>query len=278
MDTARPTLAEARRRLRAALGDDGAGLHPHGPAWRRDLLGASRRLLGSARPGDRALGARGLALLAELAALYGAPSAARALLREGRRALRAPPRARDGRTRAGSAGAANAADVDAGAALRAVARALRDHPRTGHPADERLARDAAAEALRYGGAARSGAALRRRARVLGAAGDVEGALAAWTKLARSRAHVDLEPADWFYLPEALFDDARFWRVLARILPRLRDRAVFVHASGVRDAVAPPGSRPRGATLLATRRAVVRAHLARTRARAGARGAPAAQST
>jgi hypothetical protein len=131
--------------------------------------------------------------------------------------------------------------------------------------DELLARDEPERALRAALPGRSCLAIQRRARALGAAGDVEGALAAWRALATSGHRVTLTPADWFYLPEPLFDDPRFWRVVRRLLSRLSPSSTFVHAAGVRDAVAPPGRRASPSSLRSTRLAVVRAQMARTAA-------------
>lgn len=58
-----------------------------------------------------------------------------------------------------------------------------------------------------------------RARRYGASGDVTRAQRAWEKLtAAPRLHLD--PADWFYLPEAIWDDPAFWRLMLRIEPHL----------------------------------------------------------
>jgi hypothetical protein len=213
-----PTLDDARRILADAIEDDTAGVHPRGEAWLRgEVLPALHTI--TKHPNGFDLLLPGWTLVGEICELVDAP---RAAARAYGRALAYMP------------GSGELHDVRD--AARQAAKDATPGPIT--EAAELLAAGRADAALAQVARLRTVEGVLARARAHGARGDFESALAAWDALARTADPVRLELADWFYLPAEVFDDSRFWRALARIVPRLARGSVFSHADGVRDAFDP----------------------------------------
>ncbi len=101
-------------------------------------------------------------------------------------------------------------------------------------AAEHLARARFKAALKSLGAGRTTAVRLQRARVLGAMGDTEGVMEEWRRIdaeltvprgtfrqaRRSTRGGELRGGDWFFLPEALWDDRTFWSQQWRLRGRL----------------------------------------------------------
>jgi hypothetical protein len=213
-----PTRDDARRILEDALDDDTAGVHPRGEAWLRgEVLPAILTI--TKHPNDSELLLPGWTLVGEICELVDAP---RAAARAYGRALAYMP---------GSGELRDVRDAARKAAKEAVHGPLTE-------AAELLAAGRADAALAKVARLRTAEGMLARARAHGARGDVEGALVTWEALARTTGPMRLELADWFYLPADVFDAARFWSALGRLVPRLARGSVFSHADGVRDAFDP----------------------------------------
>jgi tetratricopeptide (TPR) repeat protein len=59
-----------------------------------------------------------------------------------------------------------------------------------------------------------------RARAYGAAGDAPHVLDMWAAVANQKGRVEIESADWFFLPPVVWHNAEFWNVLSRLAPRI----------------------------------------------------------
>lgn len=241
-----PSLTAARRALQRALADDTAGVHPLGYAWlRAHVLPAIEALQHAPRTrADAALLAAAWTLVGEVHELVDAP---RTAVTAYTRALRHAPGAAEPR------------------ALRAAARTTQAHVRTDSVSEsaELLATGRARAALALLPTSRSARSLLARARAHGALGDSERVIATFEAIAEMRGTLRLELADWFYLPEAAFDSAAFWRALGRLVQRLAQGSVFVHANGVRDAFDPHRAPLGVRAARATWRRVIATHLQRT---------------
>jgi len=235
------SLSAARRTLRAALANDTAGVHPLGHAWLRSevlpaIVALTHAALTHATPtpttpraatgtdttdarADATLLAAAWTLVGEVYELVDAPRAAVAAYTRARRLVPHVPELR---------------------ALRADAQAAaKSAPRDAvSEAAELLAADRARAALAQLSKLRSARALLARARTYGALGDAAQVIATFAALRNTRGPLRLELADWFYLPDAAFESPALWRALARLVPRLADGSVFVHANGARDAFDP----------------------------------------
>lgn len=249
----------ARRSLRAALADDTAGVHPLGHAWLRGqvlpAIDALTRAMPTppttpaapdpnAAPTDATLVAAAWTLVGEVYELVDAPRAAVAAYTRARRLAPHVPELR-------------ALRADAQAAAK---RAPRD---VVSEVAELLAADRAEAALARLSKLRSARALLARARAHGALGDAPQVIATLAALRKTRGPLRLELADWFYLPDAAFESPTFWRALARLVPRLREGSVFVHANGARDAFDPSRAPLSIRVARATWRRVIETQLQRT---------------
>jgi len=238
-----PTLDAARGILADAIDDDTAGVHPRGEVWLRgEVLPALRTI--TKHPNGFDLLLPGWTLVGEICELVDAP---RAAARAYGRALAFMP---------GSGELREVRDAAHEAARDAVPGPITD-------AAELLAVGRATAALAKVARLRTVEGVLARARAQGARGDVEATLRAWESLARTTGPVRLELADWFYLPGAVFDAPRFWRALARVVPRLARGSVFSHADGVRDAFDPHREPPPVRVARATWRRVADVHRRRT---------------
>lgn len=244
-----PSPIAARRTLREALADETAGVHPLGHAWlRARVLPAIAALeRGERTSADTTLLAAAWTLVGEVHELVDAPRAAAAAYT---RALRHAPADRELR------------------ALRSEARVAASRMRRDAVSEsaELLASGRSKRALAELTALRSARGLMARARAHGALGDAARVIATYEALAKTRGALRLELADWFYLPDAVFEAPAFWRALARLVPRLAQGSVFVHANGARDAFDPSRAPFAVGTARATWRRVIAAQLRRVERR------------
>ena len=244
------SLTAARRKLRTAVADDTAGVHPLGHAWLRgEVLTAIAALehggsTTATDPADATLLAAAWTLVGEVYELVDAPRAAVAAYTRARRLAPLVPELRG-------------LQADARAAAK---RAPRD---VVSEAAELLAADRGKAALAQLSTSRSVRAQLARARAHGALGDAAQVIATFEALYRARGPLRLELADWFYLPDPAFESPAFWRALARLVPRLVDGCVFVHANGARDAFDPGRAPPSIRVARATWRRVIATQLQRT---------------
>jgi hypothetical protein len=221
-------------------------VHPLGHAWlRHGVLPAIDALERAERaPDDARLLTSAWILVGEVDELVDAPRTAASAYT---RALRYAPGVRELR------------------ALRTAALAVAESRRADAVVEsaEVLAHGHAKAALTRVSALRSTRGLLAQARAHGALGDVLQVIATYERLGKSSRALRLELADWFYLPDAVFDSPAFWRAMARLVPRLARGSVFVHADGVRDAFDPHRTPFGVRTARATWRSVVATQLVRT---------------
>ncbi|HEX5030242.1 MAG TPA: tetratricopeptide repeat protein [Candidatus Eisenbacteria bacterium] len=94
------------------------------------------------------------------------------------------------------------------------------HPAPSWDACELLASNRPRDALRLLQGKRDVFLRKLRARAHGALGDADRVVEEWEGIARTKAELELEPGDWFFLPEAVWDRPRFWRALYAMRHRL----------------------------------------------------------
>lgn len=70
------------------------------------------------------------------------------------------------------------------------------------------------------------------ARAFGAINDGEGYLSVWEELSKKKGEIDLDFADWFYLPNEAFEDAEIWELLRSMVGRITDDSVFMVLEGL----------------------------------------------
>lgn len=203
----------------------------------RHYLPALEQVASTARTAEaRRLAADALYTLGDLHDLNGAPLAA---IEAYRRCLRLEPRAGGAWRELGNMLANVGKTAEARRALR---RALRCDPSDTYARDdleglkdtgplfretdacweanELLARREPEEALNRLRRLRSVRARLVRLRALGALGQEEQALRGWQELAKSRGRIELDWADWFFLPPGLYESAAFWKALDAVSDRL----------------------------------------------------------
>ena len=73
---------------------------------------------------------------------------------------------------------------------------------------------------------RSLRASRFRARIYGARNDAPRVLETWEQIMRQRGRLNIETADWFYLPCTVWHDPSFWRMLLQMIARIEDWSVL----------------------------------------------------
>jgi tetratricopeptide (TPR) repeat protein len=131
-------------------------------------------------------------------------------------------------------------------------------------ADEMLARGRVEDAWPAVDGVRGVRGMLCAARVLGARGDDGAVLRVWARIVRSGSPVELSSADWFFLPETVFESPTFWSGLWHLGARLK-AGVFVSSDTLIQAFAraPTGRRSLkdGVT---QQRLMIRYNLARTR--------------
>jgi hypothetical protein len=66
-----------------------------------------------------------------------------------------------------------------------------------------------------------------RARAYGVTGDAEAVLAEWAAIARLKSPVYIDGADWFYLPQSLWDEPRFWRAVLEMAHRVHSLGLHI---------------------------------------------------
>jgi hypothetical protein len=67
-----------------------------------------------------------------------------------------------------------------------------------------------------------------RARAYGALGDSERVVQEWEGIAATGAETEIEPGDWFFLPDVVWDQPRFWHALHAMRHRLGYGWSYVH--------------------------------------------------
>jgi tetratricopeptide (TPR) repeat protein len=93
---------------------------------------------------------------------------------------------------------------------------------------ELLARNRPREALRLLRGKRDLFLRKLRARAYGALGDTDRVIAEWEGIAATGAETEIEPGDWFFLPEDAWDRSRFWRALYTMRHRLGYGWSYMH--------------------------------------------------
>lgn len=82
---------------------------------------------------------------------------------------------------------------------------------------------------------RSSRADRYRARVYGAVEDANRVLGLWERIAKQKGKLEIEAADWFFLPKAVWDSQDYWRTLWKIACRVKDWNVLKGHESLCDA-------------------------------------------
>lgn len=238
------SLTKARKRLRrVAVVTD---VYYRGYEWlRRDFLPALRILARSSHPSDRSAASVGYYVLGDVHDFNGAPRAAiRAYLRSARlcRTHGAPWREiglmydlmgeRDrGLQALRKAVRVDPSDDTAQSDLESMENYALRAPfyRADDPcwqSAELLASSSHQRALAVIARKRSQRASRYRARIYGAMGKVERVIETWRQIMGRAGPVEIESADWFFLPKAVWDCADFWSVLSKGASRIEDWGVL----------------------------------------------------
>lgn len=257
--TLSPTAA--RKELRAALELDIEDLLNRGFLWlRTDLLPAMDVLSGpKASPADRKLVAKCSYLVGAIYELTGAPLAALACLKDALKVL--PTAAPVWRT-------LGLIQVDLGKrkeAIRSLERSIDADPsnievmmelhqlndpevvvHTRYEEGDSFWKVAEAVALGKFKAAHTALkgldsleAMQWHARACGAAGDENGLVEWWQKIAAAEGEVVMNLTDWYYLPESAWFNASFWEALLALGERLSPEGDYPCDEGLLEAVPNP---------------------------------------
>jgi tetratricopeptide (TPR) repeat protein len=102
------------------------------------------------------------------------------------------------------------------------------HPAPSWDVCELLARNRPRDALRLLGGKRDVFLRKLRARAYGALGDTDRVVEEWEGIAATGSETEIEPADWFFLPEDAWDRSTFWRALHAMRHRLGYGWSYMH--------------------------------------------------
>ena len=97
----------------------------------------------------------------------------------------------------------------------------------------------------------------------GAIGNVDAVMHEWSEIVRARGVIELGAGDWFFLPNNVWDAAKFWKMLLRVVPRISNLGLFSPTSEIQGPPELLDCPLRAIPWIQIRRHAIEFHLART---------------